>query len=121
MTREEYAQVCDYLRSLLLPDGIAVTFNGDRLLPRKPIHTFQASLETQIADEKGIMRPTTRKTLVSLYEPLPGEVPSPVRNGPAHRGNRRQMARFRGPESAAQPGPKQRADRPISRPCVWPC
>jgi len=74
MTQEEYVQVCDYLRSLILPDGIAVTFNGDRLLPRKPIHSFQASLETQIANDKGVMRPTVRKTLVSLYEPLQGEV-----------------------------------------------
>ena len=74
MTEKEYVLVCDYLRSLLLPEGIAVTFNGDRLMPRTPIHSFQASLETQIADEKGVMRPTTRKTLVSLYEPLPGEV-----------------------------------------------
>ena len=74
MTEQEYGQVCDYLRSLLLPDGIAVTFNGQQLLPRQPIHTFQASLETQIADDKGIMRPTTRKAAVSLYEPLPGEV-----------------------------------------------
>lgn len=76
MTNEEYAQVCDYIRSLLLPEGIAVTFNGDVVLPRKPIQTFQASLETQIADSKGVMRPTTRKTVVSLYEPLPGEVPA---------------------------------------------
>jgi len=76
MTQEEYVQVCDYLRSLLLPDGIAVTFNGDRLLPRTPIHVFTASLETQIADSKGVMRPTTRKAEVSLYEPLPGEVAS---------------------------------------------
>jgi hypothetical protein len=76
ITQEEYVQVCDYLRSLLLPDGIAVIFNGQQLLPRKPIHTFTASLETQIADSKGIMRPTTRKTLVSLHEPLPDEVPS---------------------------------------------
>jgi hypothetical protein len=74
MTAAEYTQVCDYLRSLLLPDGIAVTFNGNRLLPRQPVHTFQASLETQIADDKGVMRPTTRKAQVSLYEPLPGEV-----------------------------------------------
>jgi hypothetical protein len=74
MTQEEYSQVCDYLRSLLLPDGIVVTFNGNRLLPRKPVRTFTASLETQIADDKGIMRPTTRKAQVALYEPLPGEV-----------------------------------------------
>src|SRR5579871_2754230 len=31
MTREEYPAVCDYLRSLLLPDSVAVKFNGDRL------------------------------------------------------------------------------------------
>ena len=42
MTPEEYTHVCDYLRSLLLPDGIIVTFNGDRLLPRQPIHAFTA-------------------------------------------------------------------------------
>lgn len=76
MTGQEYAQVCEYLRSLLLPDGITVTFNGDRLMPRQPIHTFDAKLETQVADEKGVMRPTIRKAQVSLYEPLPGEVPS---------------------------------------------
>jgi hypothetical protein len=76
MTEEEYSQVCDYLRSLLLTDGITVTFNGQQLLPRQPIHAFTASLETQIADDKGIMRPTTRKAQVSLYELLPGEVPS---------------------------------------------
>jgi hypothetical protein len=74
MTQDEYSQVCDYLRSLLLPDGIVVTFNGNRLLPRTPVHTFTASLETQVADDKGVMRPTTRKAQVSLYEPLPGEV-----------------------------------------------
>jgi hypothetical protein len=76
MSKEEYVQVCDYLRSLLLPDGVNVTFNGDRLMPRTPTHTFTASLETVIADDKGIMRPTTRKTEVSLFEPLPGETPS---------------------------------------------
>lgn len=74
MTEKEYSEVCDYLRSLLLPEGIAVTFNGQQLLPRQPVHTFQASLETQIADDKGVMRPTTRKAQVSLYETLPGEV-----------------------------------------------
>lgn len=74
MTDQEYGQVCDYLRSLLLPDNIVVNFNGQQVLPRQPIHTFTASLETQIADDKGVMRPATRKAQVSLYEPLPGEV-----------------------------------------------
>jgi hypothetical protein len=76
MTREEYPEVCDYLRSLLLPENIVVTFNGDQLLPRKSIRTFQASLETLVADEEGVMRPRVRKTTVSLFEALPGETPS---------------------------------------------
>src|SRR5271170_5031375 len=45
LTRDEYAEVCDYFRSLLLPDNVVVQFNGDRLLPRKPFRTFEASLE----------------------------------------------------------------------------
>ncbi len=62
MTREEYPQVCDYLRSLLLQEGIVVTFNGNRLLPRKPLRTFEASLETLVADGQGVMKPRQRKT-----------------------------------------------------------
>src|SRR5437870_4585900 len=76
MTRDEYPQVCDYLRSLLLPENVTVTFNGDPLLPRKPLRTFEANLETLVADDEGVMRSRVRKTQVSIFEPLPGEVPS---------------------------------------------
>ena len=76
MTREEYPQACDYLRSLLLPENVIVTFNGNRLLPRKPLRTFETSLETLVADEQGVMRLRVRKTQVGLFEALPGEVPS---------------------------------------------
>lgn len=75
MTREEYPQVCDYLRSLLLPEGVTVTFNGGRLPPRTPVRTFEASLETLVADDEGVMRPRVRKALVGVYEALGGEVP----------------------------------------------
>jgi hypothetical protein len=75
LTREGYPEVCGYLRSLLLPDGVVVTFNGDRLLPRKPLRTFEASLETLLADDQGVMRPRVRKTQVAIYEALPDEVP----------------------------------------------
>jgi hypothetical protein len=76
MTREEYPAVCTYLRSLLLPENIAVTLNGDVLQPRKPLRTFETSLETLVADDQGVMRPRQRKTKVAIYEALPGEVPS---------------------------------------------
>ncbi len=76
LTRDEYPEVCDYLRSLLLPENVVVTFNGDRLLPRPPVRSFEASLETLVADEQGVMRPRVRRTTVSIYEPLTGETPS---------------------------------------------
>src|SRR4051812_19596387 len=66
LTREEFPQVCDYLWSLLLPEHVVVTFNGDRLLPRRPVRTFEVSLETPVADEGGVMRLRVRKTQVSL-------------------------------------------------------
>jgi len=75
LTREEYPQVCDYLQSLLLPGHVAVTFNGDLLLTRKPIRTFEVSLDTPVADEAGVMRLRVRKTTVGVYEALLGEVP----------------------------------------------
>jgi hypothetical protein len=75
MTREEFAQVDDYLRSLLLPEGVVVTYNGDVLQTRKPIRKFEVSLETVVADDQGVMRPRVRKTQVSLFEPLPEETP----------------------------------------------
>jgi len=74
MTTQEFTEVSDYLRSLLLPPGIVVTFNGERLIPRTPIQTFPASLETVVIGENGTMRPTVRKTEVGLFEVFPGEV-----------------------------------------------
>lgn len=76
LTRDEQAEVDLYLRSLLLPVNVTVTFNGDRLLPRQPIRTFEANLETLVADDQGVMRPRVRKAQVSLFEPLPDEVPA---------------------------------------------
>ena len=100
MTREEFALVDDYLRSLLLPEGVVVTYNGDILQARKPIRTFEASLETVVADDQGVMRPRVRKTQVSHLRAAVWRNAGPVRDGPAHRRNRRQMACEHRPKSA---------------------
>ena len=77
MTREEFAHVNDYLRSLLLPEGVVVTFNGDVLqtqeadpAPSRARPGYRRGRRTQ-----GVMRPRVRKTQVSLFEPLPDETP----------------------------------------------
>lgn len=76
MTRAEYDGACAYLHSLLIPPGVAVTLNGEVLRPRAPVHAFEASLETEAADEEGVLRRRIRKARVELYDPLPGEVPT---------------------------------------------
>ena len=76
MSRAEYVEAVDFLRTLLIPEGVTVSVNGGVLPIRRPLHTFEAGLETEIADEHGILRRRLRRTPVSLHEVLPGEVAS---------------------------------------------
>lgn len=63
------------VRSLVVPGGVAVTLNDDPLPHRSPVHAFEATLPTEFQDERGEWHDTARRTVVSLYEPLPGERP----------------------------------------------
>lgn len=76
MTAADVADVESAIRTLLPPDGITTTYNLEEVPHRAPIRTFTASLRTELADEEGRLRPTTRKTTVGIYEPLPDEDPS---------------------------------------------
>jgi hypothetical protein len=76
MTRDEYADALAYLQTLLVPTTVEVTLNGDLVFPRDPLHSFEASLETPIADENGVMRQRVRKTTISIFEALPDETPT---------------------------------------------
>lgn len=76
MTRDEYREALDGLRTLIPPDGIATYVNGVLLTTRTPVRTFGASLPTIVADAEGVVRRTRRKTTVRVVEPLLGEIPS---------------------------------------------
>jgi hypothetical protein len=73
MIRTEYDEACVFLHSLLIPEYVTVTLNGCKILSRQPIHSFEASLETEIADDEAVLRRRVRKTQVELYEPIAGE------------------------------------------------
>jgi hypothetical protein len=75
MTKEELAEALAGLRRILVPDGVALTLNGERLPSRVPLHAFKATLYTEVADKAGVMQKAARATTVTVYEPLPGEVP----------------------------------------------
>jgi hypothetical protein len=72
-TRADIEATAAVVRSLLPPAGIRTTFNGRPIEPRPVVHRFEAVLPTVIADEDGYLRPSRRKTVISLYEPLEGE------------------------------------------------
>lgn len=75
ITRAELGELDHLLHSLLLPEGVSMVYNGERLECRQPIKEFKAVLPTQVADEEGVMRPTSRTTTVRIYEPRDGEQP----------------------------------------------
>jgi|SRR6185437_4114969 len=76
MNRAEYDQTVTYLNTVLIPTGTTVTLNDHVLEPRIPIHTFEANLETEIADENRILRTRTRKARIELFERKVGETAS---------------------------------------------
>lgn len=78
MTKAEVEEAENAFYSLIPPAGITTTLNGQELPARKPIATFTATLQTEIADEEGYLRPTKRQTLVEVYEPLPATLAMPA-------------------------------------------
>ena len=73
MTEEEWLEVNRQVQRLFPP--ITTTFNGVDIPTRKPLHVFQETLPTEIANDRGILIPRRRKTEVRLYETLKGESP----------------------------------------------
>lgn len=74
MSVAEMAEVEQAINLLLPPEDVATTFNFDDIAPREPVRSFEASLRTEVADDDGRLKPTTRKTAVEVYELRPGEV-----------------------------------------------
>lgn len=74
MTNDEFDACCEAMRLLLPPEGIETFFNGELILPRDPKAVVQRiALLTEIADNEGFLRRTTRITEIRVYEPHPGE------------------------------------------------
>ncbi len=75
-TANEYSQACDRIRRILVPEHIAMTFNGEPVASRRPVRTTEASLPTEVADENGNLRRAERKASIDVYPVGPGEVGS---------------------------------------------
>lgn len=73
--REDVEQSVALVRSLLIPENVAVTVNGEPVRPRRPVRTLEATLPTELADAEGFLRRSARKTTVRLFETGGDEVP----------------------------------------------
>lgn len=75
MTKPEIEDATRDVFLLLPPQHIVVTFNGTVISSRATRQAFEATLPTIIGDADGYLRSSARKTVVELYDPLPGETP----------------------------------------------
>jgi len=71
MTRAEMQRVLDCSELLLAP--ISTTINGVELQACNPLHFFEATLPTEIADEEGFLRRTQRRTRINIHPPIDGQ------------------------------------------------
>lgn len=76
MTKPEFEETCAVIRTLIPPSHVTTTFNGEELLQRQFVHDFKATLPTEISDDEGNLKPSARKTVIRIYDPLPDETPS---------------------------------------------
>jgi len=74
MTKKEFQEVCDSIHALIPPDHIKTTFNGEELIVRKPMVSFQEPLTTEVGDDEGYLKKTTRKTTINVFQVGKGEV-----------------------------------------------
>lgn len=75
MTHDEVMECAESVKRLLPPSGIVTRYNGMEIPVRKAIASFDISLPTEVADGEGVLRRSTRKTTVRVFEPLGNETP----------------------------------------------
>lgn len=73
MTRSEFDEVVGLMHTILVPEGVTLRFNDDKVTRRPPVHIFEAQLPTEISDLEGQIHRTARKTKIELYERIMGD------------------------------------------------
>lgn len=72
MSKEERLEVLRGAELILPPDTIEVTVNGQRLQKARLRTIENVLLQTEIADEEGVLRRRPRRTWVEVVEPVAG-------------------------------------------------
>lgn len=74
MTRAEYDQIVVTALQVIPPVGIETTFNGEPLLERQPVNTFQTYLTTEVAGDDGYLHQLSRMVVVEIHTPVGDEI-----------------------------------------------
>ncbi len=73
LTEKDWREVGRQVAMLFPP--IAMTYNGTEVRPRQPLLSFSETLQTEIANDRGVLTPRKRKTDVHVHLPQGGETP----------------------------------------------
>jgi len=76
MNKEEREAALAAVMKLLPPPGVRTYVNGALIENRVPLRKIEATLPTEIADAEGVLKRSSRKTTVDVYNVLPGETAS---------------------------------------------
>lgn len=77
LTREEMEESLALLHQILVPEGINLIVNGEKIAPRPALREIPATLNVPLPDENGNMRRRSRrKTVIRLVEPVGAEQPT---------------------------------------------
>ena len=76
ITEEERRAMRVAMAKLIPPPGVETVFNSVVIQSRTPLRKIEATLPTEIADGEGILRKSSRKTVIEVYAALEGETPS---------------------------------------------
>jgi hypothetical protein len=71
--KAQAAEFESLVRSLIIPEGVKLVFNGDIIDRPTPVKVVRETLATKIVDDEGNLADTRRQTDVELYEPASGE------------------------------------------------
>jgi len=66
-SKKDYQDMLDYVRTILIPDGIKFILNSEKLRYREPFKSFTAKLQTEVDKGDGLRR-TKRKTRVDIHK-----------------------------------------------------
>ena len=76
VTRAELADLLATVPQVIPPENITTTFQGEILTRPSVVACGEATLPTEIMNDAGELRPSRRKTTITLYAPRVGESPT---------------------------------------------